>query len=157
MSTPAFMKASPYAMARRLVNSEIRNEATGSEVQWLYDHPLLWLRALLRTRLDIKDQIAKSKSDLDAIAPRSGRNPPEAYLDARSEWLRMRTRRIHVQGIVENKIEEVGAILGSDHFSARITIGDLVGIFTEFVELVDDDDVEHIRAKAQYLIKKLTE
>lgn len=157
MGTPEFMKASSYATARRLANREIRDEATSSEVQWLYDHPVQWLRALLRMHIDIKNQIAKSKTNLNAIAPRDGTNPPQAYLEARSAWLKTRTGRIHVQGIVENKMEEVKALLGSDHFSAQLTVGDLVGIFAEFVEMVDDDDVEHIRAKAQYMIRRLTE
>lgn len=157
MSYPEFLKASPFKMARRYADREMRGVASASEITWLHEHPVAWLRALTRTHLDVKDHIAKSKQQLSAAAPPSGKNPSREYLGFRKQWLAERTSRLHFQGILENKMEEVKGVIGSDHFAATISAGDLVSMFVEFIELVEDDDIEAIRGKAQFLIRRLTE
>lgn len=157
MPYPEFLKASPFAMAKRYAIRECRGEATASEVTWLHEHPIIWVRALMRIHLDVKDHIAKSKIELEASKPKAGTNAGQLYLNLRKEWMIKRTSRLHFQGILENKIEEVKAIVGSDHFAARITVGDLVMLLLEFIELVDDDEVHVVQAKAEYWVRRLTE
>lgn len=158
MITPVeFMKAGPYARARRVANLEMRGKATASEVQWLYDNPLMWLKALSRIKAETHHAITKSLSDLNDMKPAAGTNASQEYLDVRRAWLEKRTVRYHFLSVAEEKMEEVKSLLGAEHFTARITVGDLIAAFIEFDQLVDDDEVSVIQAKAQYWIRKLSE
>lgn len=157
MPHPEFLKASDFATAKRYVTKDLRGVASSSEIVWLHGHPLIWLRVLSRMILDVKGHIAKSKIELESLKPAAGVNADQAYLDRRKEWIAKRTTRIHFQDILENKAEEVKAIIGSDHFSAKITVADLVSVFLGFIELVEDDEVHVIQVKAEYWVRKLTE
>lgn len=157
MITPVeFMKAGPYARARRVANLEMRGKATASEVQWLYDNPLMWLKALSRIKAETHRAITKSASDLNGMKPAAGTHASQEYLDVYRAWLEKRTVRFHFLGVIEEKMEEVKSLLGAEHFTARITVGDLLAVFIEFDELVDDDEVSVIQAKAQFWIRKLS-
>jgi hypothetical protein len=158
MITPVeFMKAAPYARARRVANLEMRGKATASEVQWLYENPLMWLRALSRIKAETHRAITKSASDLNDLKPAAGTHASQEYLNLHRAWLDKRTVRFHFLGIIEDKMEEVKSLLGAEHFTARITVGDLIAAFIEFDDLVDDDEVSVIQAKAQYWIRKLSQ
>ncbi len=152
-----FMRAGPYARARRAANLEMRGKATASEVQWLYDNPLMWLKALSKIKAETQRAITKSASDLNDMKPAAGTHADQEYLDLHRAWLDKRTVRFHFLGIIDEKMEEVKSLVGAQHFTARITVGDLIAAFIEFDQLVDDDEVSVIQAKAQYWIRKLSE
>jgi hypothetical protein len=153
---PEFLKAGPYAKARRIANLEIRGKATASEVQWLYENPLMWLRALSRINIDTQQALIKSQKDLNPLKPAAGTNASQEYLDLHRAWLDKRTDRYHFLGMAQEKIEEVKSLIGAEHFTAKITVGDLLAVFMEFDQLVDDDEVSVIQAKAQFWVRKLS-
>ncbi|WP_433078953.1 hypothetical protein ACQP1P_38795 [Dactylosporangium sp. CA-052675] len=152
MSAPSFIAEAPLRQARRYVDRDLAERAAPAELRWLYDHPVLWLRALIQVELDVNSHIEKSKSNLVDLKPDPGVAPSREYLDAKAELDRRNANRAHFKRLVEKRKAEVVTIIGTDR---PIIAGDFVYLLVRLAELIADDEVTNARDFALYWADRL--
>lgn len=153
--TPAFLARSPLIRARDYANRELKGRATDTEVTWLYEHPLLWLRALTSIRRDVQYHIAKDRAGLAQVRPRGVQTCPPEYLVAKAEFDERTMVRTHVLQLVENRADEVKALLGPEPAVGHVSIGELIGMFEEIAVMADEGDLAAAADKARYQAKRI--
>jgi hypothetical protein len=130
---------SPLRIARRHVNAELQGKQTPAELRWLFEHPVLWLRALQQTRYEVYSHIGKDRTNIAHLKPGPGTHPSDEYLQAKRELDGRSAGRIHFMQVVDNRIQEVISIIGDNR---PVTTGELVSIFLELAQLIKEDDVQ---------------
>lgn len=152
--TPTFQTLPPMRQARDYAYRELSNQGNPQEIQWLYDHPLLWLRALHQLRSSAEHAIAQDNFALKALRtfPEPG-NPPESYLQA---------RRVHTQTIAKKhkflfrldlKIGDVSSLCGGMHILAEF---EYVNVLVRLAQLIADDEVTNAQSLALHIAEKAT-
>lgn len=135
-----FVTASPLLQARKCAEREMKGQATAAQIVWLHDRPVLWLRALNRLKIEAQGHTAKDKLDLGLLKPAAGAQPTDQYLAAKLDFETRHKARLHFMGIVDDRIEQVKAKLGTGPAYGWITTGDLVDIFASIAALADSGD-----------------
>lgn len=143
------VRATPYNIARRAAPAEVKGYATTEDIDWLYAHPLLWLRALIALRRRVENHIAKDRLSMTAHKPGSGAN--------QAEWLRAKHRhdirirdRLHFLDLVKERIEEVKPSVGSER-ADRMIVGDVIADMLDLAQIADEGDLDGAREKARFL------
>ena len=154
MEPVVFQHRSPLKDARRLADRELNQKATPSEVQWLYDNPMLWLRALRQIKQQIDTHIAKDRFSLSAHKPKNGTAPNGTYLIMKAEFDRRTRNRLHVASMVQARIDELKILIGPDQVP-RPLYGDLIDVFAEIAASADGGDLEAAADQAWYWAKRL--
>lgn len=155
MGSTTFLKASPLREVRDACDADLLNTATASQVQLLYDNPLLWLKALTTVRRQIQNHIAKDRKHLAPRRPAAGETQSQEYLQAKFELDRRTAHRLHVIEKVDIRSQEVKALLGPGPLS-RMMVGDVVEVLVDIAQLADGGDLESAADKAWFWAKRLT-
>lgn len=145
--------ASPLAVARRYADADMRHQATPTELHWLHQHPLLWLRALVRMRHDTENHIAKDRLALTEKKPGPG--------EAQHHWLRTKasldrrtTARLHFIEKVKNRTEEVKALVGADSALDAMLVGDVIADLLSLAQLAQAGDLRAVRDKSLFMAER---
>ncbi len=154
-SSPAFLRESPLATARRYVDRSLRGANSPAEIAWLHANPLMWLRALQGVHRDIQYHVGKDRAHLERLKPKPGEQPSPAYIDAKAELETRAAARLHVMQIAERRIAEVKALIGPGPLPPYLTVGDLIEVFTDIAMLADGGDLAAAADKAMFHAKKL--
>jgi hypothetical protein len=155
-ATPAaFQQVSPLTIARRVVDRMLRDEATPSEVAYLYANPILWLRALNRVAEETKTHMAKARAAREHVKPGSGEAPSEEFKQLIADGARLRVARMHFLNLVEKQIEEVKTLCGPNRIADTLMVGDVVDVLVSIATLADIDDVQAVHDKALFWAKRL--
>ncbi len=154
ISTAGTEREAPLTRARRYVDRELDREATAEEVTWLADHPLMWLRALIQVRADVRNHVNQDRAGLARSAPEAGEAPSRSHLAAVAKFEAMTVQRMHFVRIVERRIEAVSSILGVDP-ADRTLVGDFVQVLFRIAQLADDDDIEAVKDAALRAAERL--
>lgn len=153
--TTAFQEASPYKMARRYVDAELADRATAQQIAWLYEHPMLWLRALQAVVREVESHLAKSRASLARIKPPPGTAENAEYMAAKNEVDTRSVSRIHVLNLAKGRVEEVKALLGPESAAmGHLSMGDLIAIMTDIAGLADEGDLANAADKAMFWARK---
>lgn len=151
-----FTKEPLIKTVRRAAEVELSGKASSSDVQVLYDNPLMWLRALSMIRREINYHIAKDRLSLVEYKPVAGTHASDEYLKMKAEVDERSRRRLHFQNIVEKRLEDAKSILGPN-IAEQLIVGDLVLMLVDIVNDANHDDIEAIIDRANFWIKKLTD
>lgn len=149
-----FVKESPLSKAARYANEELRGRADGSQVSWLYENPLLWLRALVEMERSVNNAIAKSRLDLEPLKPIDGESASAEYLKAKAEIGAVTQGRLHFKGKVEARMNEVKSILGPEKID-RLMVADLIEVFLSISYAADSGELESAADQAMFWAKAL--
>ncbi|MFG3710816.1 hypothetical protein [Micromonospora sp. NPDC047730] len=156
-ASPRFLAESRVRTARRYAEADIRGIARPAEVAWLYENPLMWLRALHRMHLDVQNRIAQDRKDLSQLKPGPGERVTSDYLNAKRDFDARARRRLHFQRLVEGRMDEVKALIDPRPIGPYLIIGDLVDAFTEISEMADAGDLAAAADKALYHARTLAQ
>lgn len=138
---------SPLTLARRVVDLSLRGEATASEMAWLQDNPVLWLRALSRVREETESHIAKSRATVGQYLPAQGERSSPEHLAAVREHKRNQKARMHFLEILKCHVDEVKTLCGFDIPDATMR-GDFVNVLVDIATLIDTGETQNARRKA---------
>lgn len=152
--SPVFLAESPLKTARRYADMELKRQARPPEIEWLYAHPLMWLRALTRIGRDIENHIAKDRASIVHLKPKDGVAAGPEYLTAKAAVDMRAGSRLHVAQLAKNRIEEVKAILGPEPAIGYVSIGHLIGLMLELAEMADEGDLAAASDKARFYAKE---
>lgn len=154
--TALFQALPPLRLARAQADKEIQDKALPAEVQWLYEHPILWLQALHQMKSDVQRRIEKSRLDVKRAHdfPVSG-EPTEEYLKVKRHTAELNIRQVHFLRLVERRIEEVASLLGTDKPVKPATKAIFINTLLTLVQLLDDDDITAARDMALRTAEKL--
>lgn len=150
-----FRAIPPLRIARNYTDLEIRQQATASQVQWLYDNPLLWLRALQQIKRDIDNHIAKDRTNLSHLKPGKGETVSNDYLAAKRRHDQSTTGRLHFTRRVEARIEEVASLVNPLPMGREMA-GDTIKFLIKVVALAEDDDIEAVKRALLYQVERLS-
>jgi hypothetical protein len=149
-----FTAKSPLAKARDLAVLDIKKDISGTELQWLYANPILWLKALQQLKMSAQNGIAKDKLSLAPLKPKPGTHPNKEYLDAKNELDQRMQGRLHFIGLVDTRLNDVLSILGPRPAYEKISLGTVIGVFSVINTLIEEDDVEGAMDLIDHMIKK---
>ncbi len=143
----------PYNIARRYAEADLRADATTAETCWLHAHPLIWLRILTSIRREVETHIAKDKRSLSE-------HKPAAYED-QSVWLRVKAdydsrarSRLHFLQKVKTRAEEVKSLISVEAAVDRMLVADVVEDLLDVAALAEQGDLDSIRQKSHALAAK---
>ncbi len=130
MTTPrpqpvTFLAASPLAEARRHAEADVKKRATPAQVEWLHQHPLLWLRALIGMRHDAETHIAKDKLGYSELKP-GVEGDHVTWRRIKADLDRRTLARTHFIWKVASRMEEVKALIGAEAAVDRMLVGDVI-------------------------------
>lgn len=142
-----FLRESPLVTARRYVDAELAGKVATAHLTWLHEHPLMWLRALIQVKKDVQTHIAKARADIAHLKPTQGVSTTR---EQAHDWSIVRRRveteslnRLHFIRIVEKRIDEVNALIGTEPFD-RTTTGEAVNAMLTLAQLASEDDMEAV-------------
>lgn len=140
--------------ARDYAYRELRNQGNPQEIQWLYDHPLLWLRALQQLRSSAEHAIAQDNFALKALRtfPEPG-NPPESYRQALRVHAQTTAKRQKFLVRLDLKIGDVSSLCGGSHILAEF---EYVNVLVRLAQLIADDEVTNAQSLALHIAEKAT-
>lgn len=147
----------PFGDAYFRMEQDIHDKATDDEIDWLEDHPLMWLRALSRMESVIQARMGIDKIGLQKICPGDGEGPTRKYVEAKRKFDHKQQYRIHLLTVIAMRREEVKSMISEDAVTTMMTIGDLAETMNQILDRAKEDDYEAIEASVRGVLKKITE
>jgi len=148
-------RGTPFGEAFYRMEKEIRDKATDEEVDWLEDHPIMWLRALSWYERVIQSHTGMERMNLEKLKPNPGTGPTQEFLKARrSLRCKMQTRH-HIQELIVMTRQEVTSMIDDDSVITMMTVGDLVELMTQIREAAKIDDFEQVEKTCHGVIGKI--
>lgn len=137
-TTQSFIARPPLKIAREYATKEISDQATPAEIAWLYEHKVLWLRALHQKRLNLDNAIAQARLSLAPQRPQAGVNPTREYTAHKQQIDKENKGRLRIIRLVEQRIEEVASMCGPEQTWIS---GDVINVMVRLAQLIEEDDV----------------
>jgi hypothetical protein len=157
VTTDPFPPAGNLATARRLASADMKHQINLTEMTWLQDHKLLWLRALTVMQREAENHIAKDRMDMNAYKPTNG---ADATVE-QAEWIRLkgqldqRTKhRLHFIQKVKARKEEVKGLIGAASAVELMLVGDVIAHMFDLADLAAAGEFENVQAKALHLAER---
>lgn len=142
---------SPLGHARRLADMELRGTATLEDIAWLFNNPVLWLRALAHMQADIRHRMNLKRLELSKHKPLPGAKNNgmqlRLYEKLKHEFDQSNGRRADIIRRIERKIEQAKELFGVDNV---LLTGDLIFLMTRIAQLAEDDDIESVKSVATF-------
>lgn len=127
-----------------------------TEASYLRDNPILWLRAISLYANNLDFLIRQSNIRLKALAPRGGEVQTSEYLDmvrrARN-WSLVQQHTLHK---IRARRAELVVELGYQDIREVLLTGDLVGVLTDIIAAIKQEDWVESQRLAEYWIGRLT-
>lgn len=149
-----FQALPPLRTARSYAEKEVIDKALPTEIAWLYEHPILWLRALQQIRKEVQNHLCKARLNLNAkrTFPVMGAPPPE-YLEYKQQQAGLQLKQRHFLRLVERRLEDVTTLLGTDK---PVSNADYVRALLSLAQLIDDEDVQAAHDLALDMADRIT-
>lgn len=135
----AFLARPPLKIARDFATKELADRASPSEIAWLYEHRVLWLRALHQRRNNLDTAIAQARLSLAALRPALNAQPSAAYLARKRQVDAENRGRLHFINQIKLRMDEVSTLCGVQRVFLN---GDMVSTMVRLAQLIEDDDVQ---------------
>lgn len=145
----------PFGDAYHRMEQDLYDQATDEELDWLEDHPLMWLRALSRMETVIQGQMGIAKIALNRLAPPIGSRPTNQWLEAKRKHDEKHRYRIHLLNLIGQRREEAKSLLSDEELGIMWTLGDLLEFTQQILDYAKEDDFEQIEASCNGLIDKI--
>lgn len=155
--SPQFIERSALRTAREYANREVHGDARPDQVRWLHEHPTLWLRALYRIKRDTTTHIGQDRAKLTPLKPRPGQDPSPEYMELKAAVTERSSGRLNFMRRVEERMDEVAALIDPRPVPGYWSIGQLISHFLEIAELADAGDLAAAADKALHQAKYLTQ
>lgn len=145
---------SPLTRARRAVELELKGEPfTPTDAAWLHHHPTLWLRALVCARRDNDEALRESQAILESFkAPAS-----PLYMKATGRHKERVNDHSRVRHLIDQRVEQVKAIIGPQQIVGILSFGDLVDLMLEIAQKALDGDTAGIVEHAEFWADRFAE
>lgn len=127
-----------------------------TEANYLRDNPILWLRAISLYSANLDFLIRQSNTRLKAMAPRVGEPQTIEYLDTlrrARNWSLVQEHRLHK---IRARRAELVVELGYRDIREALLTGDLVGVLTDILAAIKQQDWVESQRLAEYWIGRLT-
>lgn len=127
-----------------------------TEANYLRDNPILWLRAISLYSANLDFLIRQSNTRLKAMAPRVGEPQTIEYLDTlrrARNWSLVQEHRLHK---IRARRAELVVELGYRDIREVLLTGDLVGVLTDILAAIKQEDWKESQRLAEYWIGRLT-
>lgn len=148
-------RGTPFGEAFHKMEREIRDKATEEEVDWLEDHPIMWLRALSWYERVLQSHTGMERMHLDKLKPLPDTNPSIEFLKAKRSLRRNRQVRHHIQELIYMTREEVKSMIDSDDLASIMTSGDLLEFAVQIRDMAKLDDFAGIEKSCHGIIGKI--
>lgn len=137
------------------VEHDLFEEATEAELDWLEDHPLMWLRALSMYERMLQTRTGMDKLKVSRMAPDLGKAASQEYLDALKELKRKTQYRLHLLELIQVRREEAKSLIDDDSLTTMMTVGDLTEIMLQILDHAKRDEYEHIESSCQGILARI--
>lgn len=127
-----------------------------TEANYLRDNPILWLRGMSLYANNLDFLIRQSNTRLKVMAPNPGETKTRQYLDAYRQaknWSLVQEHRLHK---IRARRAELVVELGYRDIRDVLLAGDLVGVFTDILAAIKQQDWVEPQRLAEYWIGRLT-
>lgn len=149
---------SPLTRARRAVELELKGEPfTPADAAWLHHHPTLWLRALVCARRDNDEVLRESRAILESFKAPAGLPASPLYMKATERHKERAKDHSRVRHLIDQRVEQVKAIIGPQQIVGVLSFGDLVDLMLEFAQKALDGDTAGIVEHAEYWADRFAE
>lgn len=148
-------RGTPFGEAFHKMEREIRDEATDEEMDWLEDHPVMWLRALSWYERIIQSHTGMEKMHLEKLKPVTGQPPSAEFLAARRRLKYNQQIRHHIQEMIYMTREEVKSMVDPDSIITMMTVGDLLELMVQIRMYAQQDEFDMIEKSCHGVIGKI--
>ena len=148
-------RGTPFGEAFHKADREIHGQATDEEIDWLEDHPIMWLRALSWLERIIQSHTGMQRMRLARFSPLPGESATATYLRERRSLKRKQETRHHLQELIYKTREEVKSMIDDDAVTTLMTVGDLMELMVQIREMAKQDDFEGIDKSCHGVIGKI--
>lgn len=147
----------PFGDAYFKTEQDVHDNATDEELDWLEEHPLMWIRALSRMETVIQARMGIDKIGLKKKGPMPGQHPSREYLEARKAFEHKQQYRIHLLTVIGQRREEAKSMISDDSVITLMTVGDLAELMNQILDYAKEDDYEAIESSVLGVLKKIEE
>lgn len=148
-------RGTPFGEAFHRMERELRDVATDEEIDWLEDHPIMWLRALSWFERVLNSHTGMERMTLEKLKPLPGTKPSIEFLKARRSLKHNQQVRHHMQETIYMTREEVKSMISAKSIADMMTVGDLLEFATQIRDMAKIDDFEGIDKSCHGIIGKL--